>query len=480
MHAVAASMTDEPKAPPRRQSADERLARAERRFAAAMNAIADAFYAMDSEWRIVVFNAAAERYFGFPAPQVLSRNLWDVFPQGRGRRYEAMCRKAKEGERSTLVMPSALRPGRSVEITFAPWDDGVCIAITDITDRQSKEAQVRHLMAEVNHRSKNLLSVVQAVARQTAAKSPKDFVSSFEQRLLALAKAQDLLIKGAWRHVWLEDLIRSELEHFAALIGRRVILDGPKVAVTPAAAQGLGMAFHELATNAAKYGALSNDVGAITITWRLEEGAGAQLTLAWREVGGPTVTGPVSKGFGSSVIGPMVRSGLGADVDIAFNPEGLTWRFACPAERVVAPQASPPAETEDAAVEPRAGRSPAQSRGSILVVEDEPLVAMEIADALNQAGFTVIGPVASNADAFAMLAQRSCDGAVLDVNLGHETSEPLALRLAADAVPFVTLTGYSPDQVPAAFQDAPLLTKPIISDVLVAELADRIGRSGPP
>ena len=126
--------------------------------------------------------------------------------------------------------------------------------------------EVSQLMREVNHRSKNLLAVVQAVARQTAAKSPKDFVSSFEQRLLALAKAQDLLIRGEWRHVVLEDLVRAELSHFAALIGRRIILNGPDVAVTPAAAQALGMAFHELATNAAKYGALSNDVGAITVT----------------------------------------------------------------------------------------------------------------------------------------------------------------------------------------------------------------------
>jgi PAS domain S-box-containing protein len=463
---------------PKQDSAGDRADRAERRFDAAMSAIADAFYAVDADWRIVVFNTAAERYFGFPAGEVLQRNLWEIFPQGRGRPYEEMCRKAKEeGARSTLVMPSALRPGRSVEITFAPWDDGMCVAITDITDRMSKEAQVSQLMREVNHRSKNLLAVVQAVARQTAAKSPKDFVSSFEQRLLALAKAQDLLIKGEWRHVSLEDLVRAELGHFAALIGRRIILKGPNLSVTPAAAQSLGMAVHELATNAAKYGALSNDVGAVTINWRLDaQGPEQRLTIEWREVGGPTVTQPMSKGFGSTVIGPMVRSGLGAEVDVAFDPAGLRWRMACDANRIIAlgerPRAIPesPAPASPSAVAP-------DSRGRILIVEDEPLVGMELADALESAGFTVLGPAASNDDAFALILKHGCDGAVLDVNLGRETSEPLALKLAAEGVPFVTLTGYAPDQVPAPFLSSPRLTKPVRTEILVVELAGCLAQS---
>ncbi len=475
---------DTPKQASRRSTGD-RAARAERRFDAAMSAISDAFYAVDDEWRVVVFNVAAEQYFGIPAGDVLQRNLWDIFPQGLGSRYEAMCRKAKEeGARSTLVLPSALRPGRSVEITFAPWDDGICVAITDITDRMSKEAQVSQLMREVNHRSKNLLAVVQAVARQTAAKSPKDFVSSFEQRLLALAKAQDLLIKGEWRHVALEDLVRAELGHFAALIGRRIILSGPDVAVTPAAAQSLGMAFHELATNAAKYGALSNDVGAVTINWRLDttKDAEPQLTIEWREVGGPTVTQPVSKGFGSTVIGPMVRSGLGAAVDIAFSPVGLTWRMTCDASRIIAAAAPARAATQEQAGHAPANPTAVDSRGRILIVEDEPLVGMELADALESAGFTVLGPAASNDDALALVAAHGCDGAVLDVNLGRETSEPLALKFAAEGVPFVTLTGYAPDQLPAPFLSSPRLTKPVRTEILVVELAGCLaqGRAAPP
>lgn len=470
------SEEDRPQRP--RSEADE-LAQQRRRFAAALDTIADVFYALDADWRIVVFNAAAERYFGFAAQDIVGRDLWDVFPQGVGGRYETLCRKAKAGTKSTLVMPSALRPGRFVEITYAPWDDGVCVAITDVTDRQDREAQVRQLMAEVNHRSKNLLAVVQAVARQTAAKNPKDFVASFELRLMALAKAQDLLIKGEWRSVGLEELIRAELEHFAALVGRRIILQGPNIAVTPAAAQAFGMAFHELATNAAKYGALSNDVGVVTITWDVSKTADAveQLIITWREVGGPTVKEPKSKGFGSSVIGPMVRTGLNANVEIAFNREGLLWRVSCDASDVLAAVGPENASQEYAVPRPRVGEAPAP-RGRILIVEDEPLVGMEIAEALSEAGFAILGPVSSNAEALALMAENGFDAAVLDVNLGRETSEPLAVKFNAEGVPFITLTGYAADQTPAPFREAPLLTKPILTEILVAELASQIARRG--
>ena len=468
---------------PKAARRNERAERAERRFDAAIEAISDAFYALDSEWRIVVFNPSAERYFGIAASTVLGRNLWDVFPQGRGSRYEELCHKTREeGARSTLLMPSALRPGRSVEITFAPWDDGMCVAITDVTDRQTKDAQVSQLMREVNHRSKNLLAVVQAIARQTAAKSPKDFVATFEQRLLALAKAQDLLIKGEWRHVGLEDLVRAELGHFAALIGRRIILNGPEIAVTPAAAQTLGMAFHELATNAAKYGALSNDVGAVTVTWLLTkpENGEQRLMIEWREVGGPTVTPLVTKGFGSTVTGPMVRSGLDAEVDVSFDPVGVAWRMRADAARVLAASERPRAAPESVPLPPQTKALPSESRGRILVVEDEPLVGMELADALENAGFTVLGPVSSNDAAFALVAEQGCDGAVLDVNLGHETSEPLAVKFVKDGVPFVTLTGYAPDQLPAPFLGAPRLTKPVQTEKLVIELAGCLDRGAAP
>jgi CheY-like chemotaxis protein len=162
---------------------------------------------------------------------------------------------------------------------------------------------------------------------------------------------------------------------------------------------------------------------------------------------------------------------LGADVETVFHPEGLMWSMSGEANRIVAPGAPVRTQPEQLAVRAQGGGAPVGSQGRILIVEDEPLVGMEIAEALQEAGFAVLGPVSSNADALALLMEQGCDAAVLDVNLGRETSEPLALKFKAEGVPFVTLTGYAPDQTPAAFREAPLLTKPILTEVLIAELA---------
>src|SRR6266436_6603464 len=136
----------------------------------------------------------------------------------------------------------------------------LCVA-QDVTDRKAYEDQILFLMHEVNHRAKNMLSLVQAVARQTAAREPEDFIGRFNERIRALAANQDLLIRNEWRGVDVEDLVRAQLAHFADLVGSRIAVDGPRLHLNAAAAQAIGLALHELATNAAKHGALSVDAG---------------------------------------------------------------------------------------------------------------------------------------------------------------------------------------------------------------------------
>jgi two-component sensor histidine kinase len=140
------------------------------------------------------------------------------------------------------------------------------------------------LTRELNHRTKNLLSVVQSIANQTAASKPTDFAERFSQRIRALSVSRDLLVQGQWRGVEIEALVRAQLAHFADLIGERIMIDGPPLSVTPAAAQSIGMALHELATNAGKYGSLSDDHGSVTIDWRLDDG---QFSIGWVERDGP-------------------------------------------------------------------------------------------------------------------------------------------------------------------------------------------------
>src|SRR5262249_10816826 len=152
------------------------------------------------------------------------------------------------------------------------------------------------LMREVNHRAKNMLSLVQAIARQTAAREPEDFIGCFTERIQALAANQDLLIRNEWKGVDVEDLVRAQLAPFADRVGSRIAVDGPKLRLSATAAQAIGLTLHELATNAGKYGALSTDRGCVDICW----GAGGNVfAMSWTERDGLPVSPPERRGFGS-------------------------------------------------------------------------------------------------------------------------------------------------------------------------------------
>lgn len=214
---------------------------------------------------------------------------------------------------------------------------GVRCAAIDITERKREQQHIRLLMRESDHRSKNMLTLVQAVARQTAAQKSDNFLARFDERLRALAASQDLVVKNEWRGVDLAELLFSQLSHFKDLIGTRIILEGPPVFISASAAQTIGMAVHELATNAGKYGALSNDKGRIELVWRLDrtEEAPDALLMRWDENGGPPVSQPRHRGFGSSLISDIVEVSLNATVEFGYAPGGFYWRLRCPAGDVL-------------------------------------------------------------------------------------------------------------------------------------------------
>ena len=324
--------------------------------------------------------------------------------------------------------------------------------VIDVTQQKIHEQQTQLLMREVNHRAKNMLSLVQAIARQTASHSPQDFLVRFEQRLQALAASQDLLVHSGWRGAPLNELVQSQLAHFADLIGKRIILKGPPLIINAAAAQTLGLALHELATNAGKYGALSNDAGTVRIDWALQAG---RFRFGWSESGGPPVTAPTRKGFGTVVVERMSRLSLDADVRFTLAGEGLTWQLDCTATQVL--------ENVDAVGAGGGIAAPAATAAGVLVVEDEPLVGLAIAEEVERAGYTVIGPAGTVRQALELLQVSPCACAVLDINLGAETSEPVAIRLKDMGVPFITLSGYAPAQQPDIFRDATFLPKPLDS-----------------
>jgi two-component sensor histidine kinase len=175
---------------------------------------------------------------------------------------------------------------------------------------------------------------VQAIARQTAAREPEDFIERFTERIQALSANQDLLIRHEWKGVDVKDLVRAQLAHFADLVGSRIAIKGPRLRLNAAAAQAIGLTLHELATNAGKYGALSTDMGRVDTCWETD---GDTFTMSWSERDGPSVSAPKRRGFGTMVIEGMTKQSVDGAVELDYAPSGLTWRLNCPATNALEP-----------------------------------------------------------------------------------------------------------------------------------------------
>jgi PAS domain S-box-containing protein len=212
--------------------------------------------------------------------------------------------------------------------------------LADITERKEREEREHLLMREINHRAKNMLSVVDAIAHQTAAKTPEDFVERFSERIQALSANQDLLIRNEWHGVAAEDLVRAQLAPFADLIGSRIVVRGPKLRLNAASAQAIGLALHELTTNAGKYGALSKNTGRLDVGWWTE---GETFAMSWTERDGPQVSPPQRRGFGTVVMQEMAERSVGGKVVLDYAPSGVTWRLICPAANALEPGERPTA-----------------------------------------------------------------------------------------------------------------------------------------
>jgi PAS domain S-box-containing protein len=206
----------------------------------------------------------------------------------------------------------------------------------DITERKEREEREHLLMREVNHRAKNILSVVEAILHQTVTRNPENFVERFSQRIQALSANQDLLVRNEWKGVEIEDLVRAQLAPFADVFGSRVAVHGAKLRLNPASAQAIGLALHELATNAGKYGALSTETGRVDVCWGAEDDT---FTISWAEDGGPPVSAPERRGFGTIVMKEMAERSLDGRVELDYAPSGVTWSLTCPAAKALEPTA---------------------------------------------------------------------------------------------------------------------------------------------
>lgn len=211
---------------------------------------------------------------------------------------------------------------------------------SDVTEDREREEQIAFLMRELSHRSKNALAVVQSIARQTA-KTSRDldeFYKRFEERVGGMAASLDLLFARDWQGVSIRQLLQSQIGHYLGDDEHRLVAEGPDLLLTADATQNLGLALHELSTNAAKYGALSVPSGRVKIKWRILDASADEPSLfeiKWRESGGPKVKKPARKGFGQEVVQRLVEKALSGEVKLNFHPDGVKWRLLVPAGQVL-------------------------------------------------------------------------------------------------------------------------------------------------
>lgn len=314
-------------------------------------------------------------------------------------------------------------------------------------------AQQELLAREVDHRARNSLAVIQSIVSMMPPTSGASIAKVIEGRIRAMARAHTLLSHARWEGADLASLVDEELEPYRA--GDRISIKGPAIAIRPNVAQNFALAIHELATNAAKYGALSQQGGRLDVSWEVE---GDRLILRWLETNGPAVEKPKKLGFGSKVIEASIKRQLGGVIEKEWSGDGLRATVNVPVEHFM-----PPGDCggEVSRVEQGGARSTLKISGRrILLVEDEPLVAMMMSQMIGDLGATVVGPFGTVGEAIAAGAE-GLDAAVLDVNVAGELVYPLAERLATSGTPMVFLTGYDAESIDDRFNEADVLTKPI-------------------
>jgi two-component sensor histidine kinase/DNA-binding response OmpR family regulator len=340
---------------------------------------------------------------------------------------------------------------------------GLSGVTVDITDRKSAEDRQTLLVREVDHRARNALAVVQSIIRLTRAESKEAYVTAVEGRITALSRAHVLLSQSRWQGANLSRILDEELDPYRRSEAEKIVTSGPEVFLEPATAQILALALHELATNAAKYGALSSSSGRVMLSWELGPSC---LVLRWIESGGPNVQPPRSEGYGTRVIGASVERQLDGCATFDWHPDGLRFTMSIPLGEKATPEE---AVAGDRRTPPEGnGAAPRQVMpgNRLLLVEDEALTGMMMSDMLTELGFDVIGPFGRVADAMAAVGREDFQAAVLDVNLDGEMVYPVADAVLALGVPFVFVTGYSAEGIDRRFAQVPVLQKPIERQML--------------
>jgi PAS domain S-box-containing protein len=317
-------------------AARERAQRDSAQLAMLVTQSPDAIFSANPDGAIVSWNPGAAALFGYSAEEATGRPQDILLPEDKRDEFERAIARMRAGEALELETEWFAKGGEriAVDMVGGPLRDavgtiiGTCVAARDIRDRQRHQKEMQVVLHELSHRAKNLLSVVSAMANQTArsCETFEEFQPRFADRLRALAASHDALVERNWAGVPMAELVRVQLAPFDEI--DRVVAVGPDVVLIAKAAEQIGLCLHELGTNATKYGALSTPAGIVEISWELDA---AEFRLTWRERGGPAVAKPIRTGFGSLVLQRLVSAALNGKAVKEFAHEGITWRLRCPA-----------------------------------------------------------------------------------------------------------------------------------------------------
>lgn len=316
------------------------------------------------------------------------------------------------------------------------------------------------LIAELNHRVRNILNLIRGLVSQGRgdATSIEEYTSSLDARIHSLARAHDQLTQQQWNWAPIWTLIDTEVKAFVSADTDRVRVTGDNVLLSPEAFTTLALVFHELVTNSAKYGALSDRSGSIDVV--LKHGADGVLKIDWSERGGPPVMPPKRQGFGTTIIAKSIPFELHGKATLNYQSEGVQAAFEIPSNYVQS--AGPAANIHDVIASDDEGG--ASLSGEVLVVEDNLIVAMDVSDMLTDLGADTVHSTGSVTEAMRILSEHPINLALLDVNLGQETSLSVAQRLHAAQIPFLLTTGYGESKgILEEYPAAPVLKKPYVA-----------------
>ncbi|BCW90211.1 hypothetical protein sos41_33790 [Alphaproteobacteria bacterium SO-S41] len=454
------------------------------RLAAIVASSDDAVISKTLDGIVTSWNAGAKRIFGYEASEMIGQSILRLIPAELRFEEEQIIAKLKRGERIEHFDTTRLAKDGSriaISLTVSPMHDragniiGASKVARDIRQRRESEELQTLLFDELNHRVKNTLAIIQAIAGQSlrTSRSADDFVMSFSGRVQSLARAHDLLVKGKMKGADVMAILREQVL-LGEGDGARIWCSGPFLSVSPKIAVQLALVLHELATNARKHGALSVPGGRLSIEWKMAMTPGRELQLTWTESGVAGLRAPAARGFGTTLIERTLQ-GNGGGASVRFGADGIVCEIKVPLiEEYGHPLAEP--HTGDLSPAWRAAAEPDATIGlqgkRILVVEDEPMIAMDLEAQLEDAGCTVIGPAETLATARRLIVEAVFDGALLDANLGGERVDELAALLTQKGIPFAFASGYGREALPREHREAPLLEKPFVSGQLVAVLGD--------